>query len=384
MNGPAIRTLADASGEWVSIGATNVVSIYGDVNCIVTNLDVRSAIYWQPNLDWPGRRIDNGVRAQVKAWSLAAPPDYMVIDLVHTNVIDFYTCKELVPGGVINSIYKTDKLVMRRIPAAADRWFMGAPAGEVGQYSDSWKTRETQHRVTLSKDYYISVFEFTQGQYKNLKKASVYVGAYARSDRAVHPLEFSAFNDERGDASSNADYNWPNRTKVKPTGLFGRLATWTGFTLFDAPTEAQWEYACRAGTTTGLNNGTELANNNDPMASGVVGWCKGVDGNDPDNTQEVGLKVPNAWGIYDMHGNVVEWCRDWWYDGALGNLNQPIDPVGPTNGTHRVLRGGSFSHWPFYSRSACRETKETPDAWGSQLRGFRVICELPLRNVVVE
>jgi len=391
-NAPAVITLdiqtntvVDASGDWVSIGAANIRDTYGEVNCVVTNLGLRSVAYWQPDIAWSGHDLAAGqLRAQICAWSLSSPPDYMVIDLVRTNSVEFYVSKEQIPGGVTAKIYKTEKLVMRRIHASGVEWRMGAPAGEVGQYDDAWKTLETTHKVTLSSDYYMSVFEFTQGQNKNLKKASGYTGTYTGSDRAVHPYDYVSFNDERGDAGLNSDWNWPAGKGVKSSGLYGRLRSWAGIDSFDMPTEAQWEFACRGGTGTGLNNGTELAYNNDPMASGVVGWCRGVEGNDLNNTQEVGLKVPNAWGIYDMHGNVAECCRDWWYDGALGNLNQMTDPEGPETGTYRVVRGGAYLYWPFFARSGCRSSKATPDTWGTQTPGFRVVCEVDVSGLVGE
>ncbi|MBO7390923.1 MAG: SUMF1/EgtB/PvdO family nonheme iron enzyme, partial [Verrucomicrobia bacterium] len=114
------------------------------------------------------------------------------------------------------------------------------------------------------------------------------------------------------------------------------------------PTEAQWEYACRAGTTTALNNGKNLTSyyvcpNIEPLAR--YGYSeKAYSG-----TQEVGLKEPNAWGFYDMHGNVWEWCRDYWQREDIST--EPVtDPTGPDKGSERVMRGGSW----WYPAASCR------------------------------
>jgi len=109
------------------------------------------------------------------------------------------------------------------------------------------------------------------------------------------------------------------------------------------PTEAEWEYACRAGTTTGYSFGDNVSQ------LGEYAWYR----NNSDNTTHaVGEKLPNAWGLYDMHGNVGEWCQDW--SGDYGNEKVVIDPTGAASGKYRVCRGGAFFLQPEFVRSASR------------------------------
>jgi formylglycine-generating enzyme required for sulfatase activity len=135
---------------------------------------------------------------------------------------------------------------------------------------------------------------------------------------------------------------------------------------YKLPTEAQWEYACRAGTTTPFNCGetisTDLAN-----YDGHYTYGNGRQGTDRGRTTEVKSFPANAWGLYDMHGNVWEWCNDWY--GSYGG--DETDPVGESSGTYRVFRGGSWKHVAQYCRSASRNGS-LPDL--SYLdRGFRPV-----------
>jgi formylglycine-generating enzyme required for sulfatase activity len=125
------------------------------------------------------------------------------------------------------------------------------------------------------------------------------------------------------------------------------------------PTEAQWEYACRAGTTTEYHTGDGEA------ALMRAGW---YDGNSGDKTQQVGQRKPNAWGLYDMHGNVWEWCMDW--RGEYSKTSE-TDPTGPASGDGRVLRGGSWNYDAAFCRSAYRNWND-PTARSVSL-GFRVV-----------
>lgn len=128
---------------------------------------------------------------------------------------------------------------------------------------------------------------------------------------------------------------------------------------FDLPTEAQWEYACRAGST---GNYGLLANGKEATLSQI-----GVHNNATPGYTTVGTKLPNAWGLYDMHGNVAEWCLDKYGSGYSG-----IDPVGATSGSLNVVRGGRQSdpYWALYA--SYRGLSNNGNPWSSSLTGFRV------------
>jgi formylglycine-generating enzyme required for sulfatase activity len=141
------------------------------------------------------------------------------------------------------------------------------------------------------------------------------------------------------------------------------------------PTEAEWEYACRAGTTTAFSCG------DDEATLGDFAWFSG---NSEGKAHPVGTKQPNAWRLYDMHGNVREWCSDW----QSGNLQGGLDPVGPAKGSDHVSRGGSWGDQPALCRSAYRNTGDQAqsardsDPWFSSIPhrsgnlGFRVARSL--------
>jgi formylglycine-generating enzyme required for sulfatase activity len=131
------------------------------------------------------------------------------------------------------------------------------------------------------------------------------------------------------------------------------------------PTESQWEYACRAGTTTAYSWGATITSSN-----ANYNWDGGAnDGNDFKQTRDVGQYAANPWGFFDMHGNVWEWTADW-YQAAYPSGNPVVDPTGPASGSNRVTRGGSWSNDGTPLRSAKRNN-HTPGN-RSNNRGFRV------------
>ncbi|MBQ7401833.1 MAG: formylglycine-generating enzyme family protein [Lentisphaeria bacterium] len=232
------------------------------------------------------------------------------------------------------------KLEMVKITAGS--FTMGSPAGELGREND-----EAQHQVTLTKDYWLGKYEVTQAQWKAVmgSNPSTFIGDNL-------PVECVIWHDAKEFCKKlNEIY-----ADKLPAGY-----------QFDLPTEAQWEYACRAGTTTDLNNGKNLTS--------VRGECYNLNEvawytkNSGDATHEVGQKRANAWGLYDMHGNVLEWCRDWY--GAYPGRSV-TDPVGPSSGSERVLRGGGRDFYAFCCRSADRHGVDPAFRFGSDGLGFRL------------
>jgi formylglycine-generating enzyme required for sulfatase activity len=206
---------------------------------------------------------------------------------------------------------------------------IGSPDSEEGHDEDE----DPQHEVTISKPFYMGVTEVTQAQYKAVTGTDP-----SKFDGPTNPVEMVSWEDAM-------DFC---RTLSERTGKDVRL-----------PTEAEWEYACRAGT------GTRFSFGDSESALAEYAWCET---NSNDRTHPVGRKNPNAWGLYDMHGNVLEWCADWY--GKYPN-GASTDPRGPASGRFRVLHGGSWYHPADKCRAANRF------GGGSDYRvpifGFRVV-----------
>ena len=381
-----------SEGVWASVGGAVLSGAYGDVNRYVELQEGTRRIFWQPNAE-KLTFSDNSVRAVVTAWSEEAPPDYMVIDLntgrtegdtssllaKHT----FYPDASYFPGGISNRMYKTDKLVMRRIPVSKNvKWVMGQDG----------VANAAPHYVTLTNSFYMGVYEMTYSQWENL------CGGYHKNvektfytnltDVAVLPACGLDFYEVRGSIDGNkwaANVDPVECRKVSetygstPTPLHV-LRVRTG-ALFDLPTEAQWEYACRAGTSTGFNSGKAAS----AAACDEVAWYGGNSsvvtkyGDTMLGVHPVGSKgVPNNWGLYDMHGNASELCLDVWKkELGTGDELEPVGAEKPESGTvYRVVRGGNAESGYGNCQSAFRTYKNV--AAHGIYNGLRVVCPYPL------
>ena len=375
-----------AEGPWVSIGVCNFANVAGDVNRPVRELDVEKYIYWQPDVSWPNQKIEAGnLRAEVRAWALNAPPDYMAVNVSLSNCVYYYVSAEAVPGGVTNRLYKTDMLLMRRIHATDVEWRMGAPLCEEGlRNTPNMQKAEAPRPVRLTKDYYIGVYELTQRQWvllgsqgntpidnpSKFQSTALYAG-----DPLMKPVEKFSYKVLRGEASSSWK-GWPECGHEVAAGSFLAKARAKTGVLFDAPTAAQWEFACRAGTTTALNSGKDIKSNYattcpelDEVAWNVKNcWETNEVGYRTNQTHEVGLKRPNNWGLYDMHGNVFEWCLDWVKNNRnmyMGSETVQVDPAGlryEDDDKRRHIRGGSYDHGANDSR--CSAFMPAGETWG--------------------
>lgn len=293
---------------------------------------------WTP--DSTLNNVTGTIRIGVEAEEYVPPKTYMILDVDNKTV----TYQDDPPsGGFNNNTYKGTKMAFRYVEPGT--FTMGSPSGEKGRASD-----ETQHSVTLTKGFYIGIFEVTEYQYDqvNYSPFSMY-----------KPKVGLSYSDIRG---SSAGAGWPASSAVDSTSFLGKLRTATGLN-FDLPTEAQWEYACRATTTTALNSGKNLSDKYacsemDEVGSYYDNWGQVVEG---------GKFIANSWGLYDMHGNALEHCLDW-YTADLGSA-AVTDPKGPSTGSVRVVRGGSGFRDAWYCRSACRcGNAETPQEYG-----FRIV-----------
>ena len=213
--------------------------------------------------------------------------------------------------------------------------------------------------VTLTKPFFIGVFEVTQrqwllvmGSWPNKSPSS----EYGVGDE--YPANYVTYNNIRGSSSGS---QWPSSSAVDSSSFLGRLRSKTGLD-FDLPTEAQWEYACRAGTTTTYSYGDS--------ADGDYMWYQG---NSSLKTHPVGTKKPNQWGLYDMHGSLWEWNLDWYGS----TLAYGTDPKGASSGSLRVLRGGCFANDPSVCTSSYRGGIAPSDGDGLYKYGFRISRTLP-------
>lgn len=240
-------------------------------------------------------------------------------------------------GGVLDKPFVADlglgvKLELLQIPAGT--FMMGSPDGEEGRYGN-----ESRVRVRITEPFYLGKTEITQVQWESVM--------------GNNPSHF------KGDNLPVERVSWDEamefcRKLTERERSAGRLLRDWKYTL---PTEAQWEYACRAGTTTAYYTG----NSSGDLAR--AGW---YDANSGDKTHPVGQKMPNAWGLYDMHGNVWEWCLDRYGSRLQGGDN----PAGPKSGSCRVRRGGGW----FFSARLCRSAHRIYASPGDRsfILGFRV------------
>jgi formylglycine-generating enzyme required for sulfatase activity len=234
-------------------------------------------------------------------------------------------------------------------------FMMGSPADEDGRFGG-----ETQHEVTLTQGYRMQTTQVTQGQWEAVMGNKPSFFSNCGSDC---PVEQVSWHDAQA--------------------FITALNALEGTTRYALPTEAQWEYAARAESTTAFANGeiTHTGSGNDPVLDSM-GWyiynsevdyagCWDLSlsgGSSCAGTHPFAQKAPNAWGLYDMHGNVWEWVADWhdmYPDIAV------TDPTGPSSGTNRVFRGGSWNYDASYCRSAFRDGRD-PE-YNRRNHGFRVV-----------
>jgi formylglycine-generating enzyme required for sulfatase activity len=233
-------------------------------------------------------------------------------------------------------VHLRNDITMKLVLAPAGKFMMGSPDNEPNRDKDEGPRRT----VTVGKPFFVGVTEVTQEQYE-----------------AVMEDNPSTFQGPRNPVE---EVSWEDAV-----AFCKELSRLTG-RKFHLPTEAQWEYACRAGTQSLYHSGGGLADLK------RVGQFASDPANVKSTRPVAGLEA-NAWGLYDMHGNVWEWCSDWYGEGWYADDRQAADPTGPATGSERIIRGGSWSDDPQDCRCAVRECQ--PPGYTDDDIGFRVVCD---------
>ena len=257
----------------------------------------------------------------------------------------------VLPSGISRPLLDLDLgggVMMRLVYIPAGTFMMGGDqspeqVARLGEGQADWYQDEhPQHRVRITQGFYLGATEITQAQYEAVM--------------GKNPSHFKGKDNPVEQVSWNEAAEFCKKLSEK-TGQIVRL-----------PTEAEWEYACRAGTTTPFHTGETISTDQANYDGNSV-YGNGRKGPYRKKTLAVGSFAPNAWGLYDMHGNVWEWCGDW-YDSGYYGKSHAADPQGPRTGEPRVLRGGSWNGYPWRCRSAFRHA--AGPSRGNDL-GFRVV-----------
>jgi formylglycine-generating enzyme required for sulfatase activity len=246
--------------------------------------------------------------------------------LTQTRVTDegVRELEQMLPGCKVWRLEETTNSIgMRFVLIPAGEFMMGSPASD----DDAADWERPQHRVRITKPFCLGVHEVTQGQYEAVMGSRPWSGQQYVKEGADYPASYVSWEDA--------------------VAFCEKLSAKEGRT-YRLPMEAEWEYACRAGSTARFFFG------DDPSALGNHGWhYENADAAGESYAHAVGRKKPNGWGLFDMHGNVWEWCSDWWEEGYY--RQSPVDdPMGPASGADRVDRGGGWGGSPGDYRAAFR------------------------------
>jgi formylglycine-generating enzyme required for sulfatase activity len=310
----------------------------------------------------------------------------MVVDIsdaAQPNTQRYYPAVDFLPGSALgqtgavtnNPAYKTTMIVMRKIMAKGVTWTMGSTDAETKFGRDV--TKEATHQVALTNNYYIGVFEVTQAQWALIHQGENDSPSQFANvpDHAMRPVEQVCFNEIRmgdGTAAAADSLEWPGAPHS--SSFLGFLRNRTDID-FDLPSEAQWEFAARAG------NGDTKWGDGSAMISAVK--CTNLislgrytySGGNTDGTAVVGSYKANDWGLYDMHGNACEWCLDW-FAANISKLEGAVN-TDSASGT-RVLRSGAYNQDAKFSRPACRTLAVDPSRNTPSGIGFRLACRAGL------
>lgn len=318
--------------------------------------------------------------------------DYMIVDVSAGPSAKRYPVRYLraPPDRGWTDEFKTTKIVFRRIPAGV--FLMGRAGTQTNSETVVSKNLtlvisppagRLGHPVSLTNDYFMGVFEISQKQWERVMGTwpSYFRNAGCRD---LRPVEQVSYDDIRG---ADAGALWPATSTVDASSFMGRLRARTG-KAFDLPTEAQWEYAGRAGTSSDLNSGQNLADSGEDACMVKVGrylynsgYIRTSRWFTPDSdagvaTAPVGSYMPNAWGLYDIHGNVWEQCLDWYEESPGASCDPKGPPAGVPSLETRVKRGGGWGSQAWLCKTISRGNSTQDERYNEN--GFR--CALTLKR----
>lgn len=314
---PGIVTFEILTND-VPIDAACLTNACGDVNRVVE--PGARTINWDASEIWPGHKFRTpSVKARVTVWPTNAPPDWLAVDLTSPDYpVTYYASEAALPWGRIsgNPKYKGDVLLMRKIPASHVLSFMGSPETESNRIAG----RETRRMCTLTNDFFIGIYPVTFRQFFLLSDpTSAETRLAPVCNQSYNMLRYHRNNTYFG-TSRPVNFPTTSRTFIGGNSELQDWRTKTGLVL-DLPTSAQWEFACRAGT-------------DEPTYAALASICN------PNATgYEVGLYQPNGWQLYDMIGNLFEWCLDYFEEGIPSDA--VTDPPGAVSESQfqRKIRG---------------------------------------------
>ncbi|MBR3084982.1 MAG: formylglycine-generating enzyme family protein [Kiritimatiellae bacterium] len=353
---PAFVTL-DVLTNGVPLPVSAVQTLSGDVSASLSDFvadGTGKKIVWKARTDWKGNLASNATVVVSAHYTNHLEGVYLRVDVSGGMEADAWpTHFGSVEPDLTSKAFLWDELWLKCVPAGT--FHMGSPEDELNHYAN-----ETRHQVTLTKPFFIGVTPVTRKQWTNMagKITNLTVDGYeacpARWIRYTHTIDS------------------PTRSDT----VFARLAEKTGLHGFGLPTEAQWEYACRADTASTFNDGSpwdpDLTSTKPTVSANLdkLAWYKNNSG---DSDHQVATKKPNAWGLYDFHGGVWELCRDSARTYTSEAVVNPIGDMPKIDGTC-VKRGGSTSSDAYGCRSAYRNTSQSVTA-AAEANGIRLAFE---------
>ena len=353
---PAFVTM-DVLTNGVPLPVAAVQTVSGDVSSSLADFiadGTGKQIVWKARTDWKGNLTSNATVVVSAHYTNHLEGVYLRVDVSGgMDAESWPTHFGSVEPDLTSKAFLWDELWLKCVPAGTFR--MGSPEDELNHNAN-----ETRHQVTITKPFFIGVTPVTRKQWTNMAGK-------------INNLDVDGYE---GCAAGWIRYTYGSASPTRTDTVTNRLNGLTGLVGFNLPTEAQWEYACRADTSSAFNDGSPW----DPGTTGdkpttsanlaELAWYKGNVGEEAHN---VATRKPNAWGLYDFHGSVWELCRDSAREYAAGAVTDPVGVIPGNSGTC-VKRGGSTGSDAYGCRSAYRNTTQnvTETAAGN---GARLVFE---------